>query len=91
MAYYIDYADEALENLQQLQRNEPKAYAKAMRLIAELKEHPYSGTGHPEQLRGDLAGKWSRRITSKHRLVYSVFETEVVVLVLGAYGHYDDK
>ena len=27
----------------------------------------------------------------KHRLVYRIFETEVHVDVLSAYGHYDDK
>ena len=27
----------------------------------------------------------------KHRLVYRIFETEVYVDVLSAYGHYNDK
>ncbi|MBR6017294.1 MAG: hypothetical protein IK073_01570 [Paludibacteraceae bacterium] len=30
-------------------------------------------------------------MTSKHRLIYEILETEVVVLILTAYGHYDDK
>ncbi len=54
-------------------------------------EHPLSGTGHPEQLKGDRTGQWSRKITQKHRLIYQVKEKEVIVLVLSAYGHYDDK
>ena len=29
--------------------------------------------------------------TKKHRLVYRIFETEVHVDVISAYGHYDDK
>ena len=53
--------------------------------------HPRTGTGHPEQLKGDRAGQWSRTITRKHRLIYEIFETEVYVDVLSAYGHYDDK
>ena len=36
-------------------------------------------------------GQWSRSITKKHRLVYQINEYEVIVLVLSAYGHYDDK
>lgn len=32
-----------------------------------------------------------KKITKKHRLVYRIFETEVYVDVLSAYGHYDDK
>ena len=27
----------------------------------------------------------------KHRLVYRIFDTEIHVDVLSAYGHYDDK
>ena len=73
-----------------LDKSEPKAYQKAIRLIDELREHPTTGTGHPEPLRGDRAGQWSRRITDKHRLVYRIYETEVVVLVLTAFGHYED-
>ena len=74
-----------------LDKSEPKAYQKAIRLIDELREHPTTGTGHPEPLRGDRVGQWSRRITDKHRLVYQIYETEVVVLVLTAFGHYEDK
>ena len=91
MAYKVKYSEQAYSDLENLERHEPKAYAKVQRLIEELKLHPYKGTGRPEQLRGDFAGKWSRRITSKHRLVYSVHEAEVVVLLLSAYGHYNDK
>jgi toxin YoeB len=42
-------------------------------------------------LKGQPEGRWSRRISQKHRLVYRIFDTEVLVLVLSAYGHYDDK
>ena len=35
--------------------------------------------------------KWSRELTKKHRLVYRIYENEVLVLVISAYGHYNDK
>ena len=38
--------------------------------------------GHPEPLKGDRNGQWSRTITKKHRLIYEIFETEVYVDVL---------
>jgi toxin YoeB len=91
MAYVIDYTDEAIADLIRLRDSEPKAYAKAQTMIEELKEHPKTGTGKPEQWKGDRAGQWSRRITKKHRLIYTIQDTEVIVLVLNAYGHYDDK
>ena len=33
----------------------------------------------------------SRRISDRHRMVYTINETEVIVLILTAYGHYGDK
>ncbi|MBR4131076.1 MAG: Txe/YoeB family addiction module toxin [Bacteroidaceae bacterium] len=91
MTYNIDFKEQAARDLIALEKNEPKAFLKAQALIAELREHPRTGTGKPEQLTGERAGQWSRRITKKHRLVYEIHDTEVVVLVLTAYGHYDDK
>ena len=91
MTYKILYRQQALLDADKLKRNEPKAYEKLKKLEAELKEHPRTGTGKPEILKGEPMGRWSRRITKKHRLVYEIHDTEVVVLVLTAYGHYDDK
>jgi toxin YoeB len=89
--YNVVIKEEAQADLKLLLRNEPKAYKKALKLIGELYEHPKTGTGHPEPLKGMPEGRWSRRITDKHRLVYRIIETEVYVDVLAAYGHYDDK
>ena len=91
MRYKVEIKEMAQEDLKHLLHNEPSAYHKALALIGELYDHPKTGTGHPEPLRGERAGQWSRRISKKHRLVYEIRETEVIVLVLTAYGHYDDK
>ena len=89
--YNIVYSPKAIEDLKNLQRNEPAAFKKASKFIEELKEHPKTGLGHPEPLKGKPENRWSREITRKHRLVYRIFETEVYVDILSAYGHYDDK
>lgn len=89
--YDIVYSPRAVEDLKRLKRNEPAAYKKASKFIEELKEHPKTGLGHPEPLKGKPEGRWSREITKKHRLVYRIFDTEVYVDVLSAYGHYEDK
>ena len=89
--YKISYTTDALNDLKRLQRYEPKAYQKLSRFIEELREHPKQGLGHPEPLKGKPEGRWSREITKKHRLVYRVFDAEVLVLVLSSYGHYNDK
>jgi toxin YoeB len=89
MTYYVTFSDEALGDIAYLKKAEPNSYKKAQKLILELEEHPRTGTGKPEILKYDLSGKWSRRISQKHRLVYQILETEVIVLVLSAFGHYE--
>ena len=89
--YDVRYQKEALDDLAKLKRQEPTAFRKAVKLIDELYEHPKTGTGKPEPLSGDRFGQWSRRITKKHRLVYEIRDMEVIVIVISAYGHYEDK
>lgn len=60
-------------------------------LFRELRDHPRTGTGHPEPLKHELTGMFSRRIDQKHRLIYEIDDEIVTVIVLSAYGHYDDK
>ena len=91
MTYNVLVTKEAQNDLKKLLQSEQQAYKKALKLIAELYEHPRTGTGKPEQLTGNRSGQWSRRISNKHRLIYEIHDTEVIVLVLTAYGHYGDK
>ena len=87
----VEIKEKARFDLVKLRKNEPKMYQKDLTLIDELYEHPKSGTGRPEPLKGKPENRWSRQITKKHRLVYRIFETEVHVDVLSAYGHYGDR
>jgi len=64
---------------------------KIVKKINELLEHctrtPEEGIGKPERLKYGNRGKWSRRITDEHRLVYEV--TETTIKVISCYGHYE--
>jgi len=60
-------------------------------LLKDIMEHPYTGIGKPEPLKYDLTGKWSRRINSEHRLIYSVSEDIITVYVLSMRYHYPQK
>ena len=64
---------------------------KISKIIEELREHPYTGIGKPEQLKYNLQGLWSIRINQKDRLIYEVVEDVVSVYILSAIGHYEDK
>lgn len=89
--FKIIFAAQAKEDIAKLKRNEPSAHKKAILLLNELMDHPKTGTGHPEQLKGNRSGQWSRQITKKHRLVYEIHDEVIEVLVLSSYGHYGDK
>ncbi|WP_455108787.1 Txe/YoeB family addiction module toxin [Porphyromonas sp.] len=85
--YELRYTDKAKEGVRLLKRSEPQAYKKLQALLLELLEHPTTGTGQIEPLKGNLAGYWSRRISKKHRLVYRVEEEQVLVVVVNTYNH----
>ncbi|MDE5606906.1 MAG: Txe/YoeB family addiction module toxin [Bacteroidales bacterium] len=57
-------------------------------LLKDIQLHPYSGIGKPEALKYGLQGKWSRRITAEHRLVYSVDDQKIIIYVLSMRYHY---
>ena len=56
-------------------------------LLEDIQMHPFSGLGKPEALKG-TNGKWSRRITDEHRLVYSVSSGRIYVYVISLRYHY---
>ena len=87
--YNVILLPEAMSDIDRLEKSEPACFKKANKLIAELSEHPTTGTGHPEQLKGYDIPTWSRRISKKHRLVYEIHDDQIKVLVLSSYGHYD--
>ena len=43
-------------------------------LLESIIETPFSGIGKPEQLKHELSGKWSRRITHSDRIIYQIVE-----------------
>ena len=56
-------------------------------LLADIQKHPFSGIGKPEPLKNSN-GKWSRRITDEHRMVYSVSDGMIYVYVFTLRYHY---
>lgn len=86
--YSIVFSEDAKKDLKELQKKAPLALSKLANLLDELKEHPRTGTGQVEQLKGYDGTVYSRRITKEHRLVYKIYDDVVEVLVLSAFGHY---
>ena len=92
MSYSLDYTHDALEDYNKLvEKGDKKYLTKLNRLIDEVVDHPRTGTGHPERLKGREEEVWSRRIDKKNRLVYIIYEETVLILVVSVSGHYSDK
>ena len=91
MSYILDFTEDAKQDIKDLEKSNPVSYAKAVKLLAELMEHPTVGTGKPKPMQYGFSGCWSRRIDKKNRLVYKIENEIVTVTVLSALGHYDDK
>lgn len=86
--YTIVFTEDAKKDLVELHKKAPRAVSKLSKLLDEVREHPRTGTGQVEQLKGYDGSVYSRRITKEHRLVYKIYDGVVEVLVLSAFGHY---
>jgi toxin YoeB len=66
------FSSTAWEDYLHWQTAHPQTLKRLNELIKECQRTPFTGTGKPEPLRGDLKGWWSRRVTLEDRLVYRV-------------------
>jgi toxin YoeB len=77
----------ALSDMRFWLTNDRRVLDKIFRLMEEVSRTPFEGTGKPEPLRGDKRGRWSRRITDEHRMIYQV--TDEFIIVHSLRGHYE--
>ncbi|OOG69392.1 Txe/YoeB family addiction module toxin [Algoriphagus sp. A40] len=89
MSYELAFTQKALDGIERLKKSGNTPLLKKLKvLLFELCDHPFIGTGQPEQLKHDLTGLWSRRLNREHRIVYSVDQRIVTVTVISVIGHY---
>lgn len=92
MSYKLVLVPKAEQQLREWHKSgQKKILQKIVSLFEELQQHPATGTGQVEQLRGNLQGYWSRRIDKGSRLIYRIDEDVVTVFVVSLKGHYGDK
>ncbi len=78
----------------QAQKDAKKLSASGLRPKAEgllkiLEKDPFQNPPPFEKLVGDLAGAYSRRINTQHRLVYQVLANSKIVKVIRLWTHYE--
>lgn len=92
MNYQLILLPEAERHLEEWRKSGKKKILKKIAdLFEELQEHPRTGTGKVEQLKGNLSGFWSRRIDKGERMIYSIEDEKVIVYVVSIKSHYGDK
>ena len=77
MAYRIEFDPEAIQDMAKLKKSGNKAViAKIEKLLLELMEHPATGTG---------------QVNKQFRIIYTIYEDIVTVMVISVKSHYGDK
>jgi len=101
--YTIRVSDGVDKVIAKWKKSNPNLFKKYKKIYKELLEHPKTGLGHPEALRGggDITWSrhitgggditWSRHITAHDRIIYDIYEEVVEVYILEVEGHYNDK
>ena len=77
----IEFSPTAIKDLSLIKRSHSNASKNRLtRFLQSIKETPYSGFAIPEALKHVLSGKWSRELSKKDRVIYSI-EGNIVKIV----------
>lgn len=84
MSYHIRFTRQAAKDVKKLT---PKLQEKLKDILrARIAVDPYSG----KALVGDLKGYYSVRLSYQDRIVYSINDDELIILVVRAKTHYGE-
>jgi toxin YoeB len=61
----LEFDVRAFEDLAWWVEHDRKKALRILKLVLEVERTPFEGTGQPELLRHELAGCWSRRLSSR--------------------------
>lgn len=84
----MSFSDDGWEDYLYWQNQDRRTLKKINALVADIKRNGNEGIGKPEQLSGNMAGWWSRRIDHQNRLVYRITNTQLEIAQCRF--HYDD-
>ena len=80
--------DEAWDDYLWWQENNKKDFKQINKLIKDIDRNKYNGIGHPEALKGNYSGYYSRQINKKDRLIYRIVNETIEII--SCKDHYDD-
>jgi len=89
--YEVKVSTEADKVIRKWKKSNPQLLKKYQKIYHELMDHPRTGIGHPEPLKGGKDITWSRHVSAHDRVIYDIYDEIITVLVVEVEGHYNDK
>jgi toxin YoeB len=89
--YSIQFDTAVVKVIAKWKKSNPMLHKKLCSILVAIAENPREDIGHPEPLVGGEDIIYSRRITAHDRIIYSIHDQEVIVIVIELEGHYNDK
>ena len=83
------WTDDAWEDFEYWTNHVKKTARQIIKIIKDIDRNGYKGIGHPEPLKEDLSGYWSRHIDEKNRIVYKIEDNMIKFIQCGS--HYRDR
>ena len=84
----IEFSPTALKDLSLIKRSHSNASKNRLtRILQRIEESPFSGFASPEALKYELSGKWSRELSKKDRVIYSIEGN--IIKIHSLLGHYE--
>lgn len=58
-------------------------------LLNDIQKHPFTGIEKSDPPKGNHQGKWSRRITDEHRMIYSNSNGRIYIYLYSLKSHHE--
>lgn len=86
----VTFTEKAFDTYLDVQDNDKNTLKKLNALLRDIRRHPTTGIGQVERMKGEGGNEYSRRISQKDRIVYTV-EADGSAKIRQIMGHYEDK
>ena len=86
---YLIFEGDSWSEYESLRISDKRTHKKLCQIIKEMlrSDDPSIGVGKPEQLKYELSGYWSRRLSQYDRIIYYFNEEAITIVAIG--GHYE--
>ena len=84
----VKFSPNALKQFFFLSEREKRLFKAFKKIVEDTQRNGMSGLGHPEPLKDNLSGWWSKHIDEKNRLVFRIVNDTVEIAE--CHTHYKD-